>query len=167
MVGGHHHHHAQRHQQREQIVLRTIDAAISKITASVEQANGDRKVDHQLEEIPHQVRDEHVAEGQHHLRFHGRNRDYRSQQQGRLGQVVGQRRGNAPGKGAGEHDHQRHHGDENLSRCRVEIGDNEIHLLTSPERFFSRTFDGRRALMAVCSPRRGAATHPPRRASPR
>ena len=132
MVRAHHHHHAQRHQQREDVVLRPIELAVRKIGTTVEQSDRGGKIDHQLQEISHQVTDEEIVEGVYRLALHRVDRYEGRRDQRELGRIVSERAGNAACKGARKHGHQGHHGDEDLGRGGVEVGDDKVHLLTSP-----------------------------------
>jgi uncharacterized membrane protein YkoI len=132
VVRGDHHHHAERHQQREQVILGLVDLAVGEIAAAVEQRDRGGEVDHQLQHVTQQIADEQVAEGEDHLPLHREDRDEGRGDQGRLCEQIGQVASNAAREGARQHDHQGHHGHEDLGRCGVEVGDDEIHLLTSP-----------------------------------
>ncbi|MPN11423.1 hypothetical protein SDC9_158724 [bioreactor metagenome] len=158
VVGGDHHHHAQRHQHGQQVILRLVDVAVGKVAASVQQRDRHGEVDHQLQEVAHQVADEHVAEGVADLTIHGEDGDEGRRDQCDLRQCVAERTGDPAGKGGCQHDHERHHGDEDLGRCGVEVGDNKVHLLTSPFKCLARS-------LRACSRQHAAGVLPPRHAS--
>src|SRR3989338_7545990 len=127
MVGGNHHHHAEHGKQGQHHVFAAEQAAHGEVLARIHQHHRHGQIGQQLQHVGHQVIHEHVVEGMYHAVLMRADGNYRTAQQSKLHQHVGDQPAALPDHQVGDQDHA-HHDQQKDFRCGWHQISHQIHI---------------------------------------
>ena len=128
MIGRNHHHHSQRREQRQRVEL-ALGHVGSRLNvgSGVEQHDDHRDVEQLLEQIAHQVADEHIAEGVEDLPGTRQPGGHRRTDQRQLGQHEGRGTLLVLDEQIDDHDQTGHRQQEDFRNGKAEIRRYKLH----------------------------------------